>query len=62
MWLKLSTAVFSCMLVTESARADLPAVRFDRLTPLGGAAGSTVGAEKRTGLVSGWRENSRNMP
>jgi hypothetical protein len=42
MWLKLSTVLFSCMLVTAPARADLPTVRFDRLTPLGGAAGSTV--------------------
>src|SRR5690348_10466084 len=30
------------LLLAAPARADLPAVRFDRLTPLGGAAGSTV--------------------
>jgi hypothetical protein len=45
MWLKLSTVVLSCLIVTAPARADLPAVRFDRLTPLGGAAGSTVDLE-----------------
>src|SRR6516162_11198876 len=45
MWLKLNTAVLSCMLITAPARADLPAVRFDRLTPLGGAAGTTVDLE-----------------
>ena len=45
MWLKLSTVLLCCLLVTVPARADLPAVRFDRLTPLGGAAGSTVDLE-----------------
>src|SRR5215510_2562663 len=45
MWLKLSAGLLSCLLITALARADLPAVRFDRLTPLGGAAGSTVDLE-----------------
>src|SRR6516164_8684802 len=45
MWLKLSTVLLPCLLVTAPARADLPAVRFDRLTPLGGAAGTTVDLE-----------------
>jgi hypothetical protein len=35
-------AVLSCLLAASALRADLPSVRFDRLTPLGGAAGSTV--------------------
>jgi hypothetical protein len=38
-------ALLSCLLAAAAARADLPAVRFDRLTPLGGAAGSTVEVE-----------------
>ncbi|HEY1861355.1 MAG TPA: pre-peptidase C-terminal domain-containing protein [Gemmataceae bacterium] len=38
-------AIVLCLLAASSARADLPAVRFDRLTPLGGAAGSTVELE-----------------
>jgi hypothetical protein len=38
-------AFVTCLLVTAPARADLPAVRFDRLTPLGGTAGSTVDLE-----------------
>jgi hypothetical protein len=33
------------ILTVGSVRADLPSVRFDRLTPLGGAAGSTVEVE-----------------
>src|SRR5215470_309528 len=45
MWLKLSIVLLSCLLVSAPVRADLPAVRFDRLTPLGGAAGSTVDFE-----------------
>jgi hypothetical protein len=45
MWLKLSTVLLSCLLVTAPARADLPAARFDRVTPLGGAADSTVDLE-----------------
>ncbi len=38
------TALLFC-LVGIPARADLPAVRFDRLTPLGGSAGTTVDLE-----------------
>ncbi len=38
-------ALLFCVLLAAPARADLPAVRFDRLTPLGGAAGSTVELE-----------------
>jgi hypothetical protein len=43
-------AVLCCVLIglsvpAGSARADLPSVRFDRLTPLGGAAGTTVDVE-----------------
>ena len=34
-----------CLLVLAPARADLPSVRFDRLTFLGGAAGTTVDLE-----------------
>jgi hypothetical protein len=45
MWLKLSTVLLSCLLLAAPAHADLPAVRFDRLTPLGGAAGSTADLE-----------------
>src|SRR5262245_31114419 len=45
MWLKLSTVLLSCLLVALPARAYLPTVRFDRLTPLGGSAGSTVDLE-----------------
>jgi hypothetical protein len=40
--LKRIAASLFCLLVAIPARADLPAVRFDRLTPLGGAAGTTV--------------------
>jgi hypothetical protein len=40
----LATLLF-CILLAAPALADLPAVRFDRLTPLGGAAGSTVDLE-----------------
>src|SRR5262245_30437170 len=32
-------------LAAESARADLPSIRFDRLKPLGAAAGATVEVE-----------------
>jgi hypothetical protein len=38
-------ALLLCLLVAVPARADLPAVRFDRLTPLGGSAGTTVDLE-----------------
>jgi hypothetical protein len=38
-------ALLLCILAAVPARADLPAVRFDRLTPLGGAAGTTVDLE-----------------
>lgn len=40
----LTSAVLLC-LVAGAARADLPYVRFDRLSPLGGSAGSTVDLE-----------------
>jgi len=43
--LKRFAAALCCVFVVASARADLPAVRFDRLTPLGGAAGTTVDLE-----------------
>jgi hypothetical protein len=45
MALKRLAALVFCVLAVAPARADLPAVRFDRLTPLGGAAGSTVEVE-----------------
>jgi hypothetical protein len=38
-------AFLLCLLAAVPARADLPTVRFDRLTPLGGAAGTTVDLE-----------------
>ncbi len=37
--------ILTVLVVVLSVRADLPTVRFDRLTPLGGAAGSTVELE-----------------
>jgi len=40
--LKHIAALLFCVITTAWAHADLPSVRFDRLTPLGGAAGSTV--------------------
>jgi hypothetical protein len=43
--LKRFAAILFGLLIAAPARADLPAVRFDRLTPLGGAAGSTVDLE-----------------
>jgi hypothetical protein len=43
-WKPLAALLF-CVLVTAPARADLPTVRFDRLTPLGAAAGTTVDVE-----------------
>src|SRR6059058_3941300 len=43
--LKRLAAVLFCILTTAPTRADLPAVRFDRLTPLGGAASTTVDLE-----------------
>src|SRR6266540_2444434 len=36
---------FAVLLFFVPARADLPALRFDRLTPLGGAAGTTIDIE-----------------
>jgi hypothetical protein len=38
-------AFLLCLLAAVPANADLPAVRFDRLTPLGGAGGTTVDLE-----------------
>jgi hypothetical protein len=43
--LKHLTAVLVWLSVVLPSSADLPAVRFDRLTPLGGAAGTTVDLE-----------------
>ena len=43
--LRCSTALLFCLALVASARADLPTVRFDRLTPLGAAAGTTVEVE-----------------
>jgi hypothetical protein len=43
--LKYLAALCFSLLLTAPLRADLPAVRLDRLTPLGGAAGSTVDLE-----------------
>ncbi|MBN9123088.1 MAG: PPC domain-containing protein, partial [Planctomycetes bacterium] len=37
-----SVALLAILLLCSSARADLPSPRFDRLTPLGAAAGSSV--------------------
>jgi hypothetical protein len=45
MSVKRFVAILFCLLMAAPARADLPAVRFDRLTPLGGAAGTTVDLE-----------------
>lgn len=38
-------ALFALLAVVSTARADLPSPRFDRLTPLGAAGGSTVEVE-----------------
>jgi hypothetical protein len=43
--MKRLAAFLCCLVVVAAARADLPTVRFDRLTPLGGAAGTTVDLE-----------------
>jgi hypothetical protein len=43
--LKHFSAPLFCLLLASQSLADLPAARFDRLTPLGGAAGSTVNLE-----------------
>jgi hypothetical protein len=43
--LKRIAIVLFSVLAAASARADLPAVRFDRLTPLGASAGTTVDLE-----------------
>jgi hypothetical protein len=43
--LKRFIAFLFCLLLTASARADLPSPRFDRLTPLGASAGSSVEVE-----------------
>ena len=60
-------AVLACLFVVSSARAELPSVRFDRLTPLGGAAGSlsTLGAkgpEVADRLAARLRLNAPEMP
>src|SRR5215471_18405812 len=39
------TAFLLCLLLTAPVRADLPSPRFDRLTPLGVSAGSSVEVE-----------------
>ncbi len=38
-------AIFFLLVVSSFARAELPSIRFDRLTPLGTSAGSTVEVE-----------------
>src|SRR5262245_20432383 len=38
-------AIVLLVVIVRATRADLPSVRFDRLFPLGGAAGSTVEVE-----------------
>src|SRR3954447_12300552 len=38
-------SLLAILLIASSARADLPSPRFDRLTPLGASAGSTVEVE-----------------
>jgi hypothetical protein len=43
--MRLSYCVASLLFWTTVCRADLPSVRFDRLIPLGGAAGSSVEVE-----------------
>jgi hypothetical protein len=45
MSVKRFVAILLGLLIAAPARADLPAVRFDRLTPLGGSAGGTVDLE-----------------
>jgi hypothetical protein len=40
-----STSLLALLFLCSAARADLPSPRFDRLTPLGAAAGSTVEVE-----------------
>src|SRR5437764_9161944 len=40
-----SASVLTLLLFTTAARADLPSPRFDRLAPLGAAAGSAVEVE-----------------
>jgi hypothetical protein len=43
--LKRFAAFLFSLLIVATARADLPSIRFDRLTPLGGSASSTVEVE-----------------
>jgi hypothetical protein len=43
--LKRFTVLLFCLLLSAPARADLPSPRFDRLTPLGATAGSSVEVE-----------------
>jgi hypothetical protein len=43
--MRLAAVLLGTLITVGWARANLPAVRFDRLTPLGGAAGSTVDLE-----------------
>src|SRR5712691_5894750 len=45
MFLKRNAAVLLFVFAASTVRADLPSVRLDRLTPLGGAAGTTVEVE-----------------
>src|SRR4051794_15201944 len=40
--LKRCAVLLFCLLLTVPAHADLPTVRFDRLTPLGGSAGTLI--------------------
>src|SRR5438270_13769680 len=40
-----SASLIVLLLLSATARADLPSPRFDRLTPLGAAAGSAVEVE-----------------
>ena len=40
--MKRLAALVALFVVVTAARADLPSPRFDRLTPLGAAAGSAV--------------------
>src|SRR4051794_21651437 len=39
------TSLLALLVVISAARADLPSPRFDRLSPLGAAAGTTVEVE-----------------
>jgi hypothetical protein len=48
-----SASLIAVILIATSARADLPSPRFDRLTPLGAAASSTVEVEVAGGDIEG---------